>query len=1532
MQQQGMKMTNTLANIFPILRHPLPTRQALWLALLLGCLLTAIGTEASPGLAYEQLPGQLQMEMADHNRAPKVNYHVDPFSQAALLIETDYEGEGQFPLTFTRYQPSPYPISVFFGSCDRFNSGLRGWAHNYSSCIDLIGSSEYHVCTMGICTSFNANTLKPLSPDVRDTLIKHGKVNGTTYGYVYTQFKTGIREAYDGSGKLLARFDRSGIEHRLVYGAKGLTQLLDYDLLDHVTHVPSGKTLTFAWVPDNSYITGSSLIRLGSITDPANLVIKYDFSASAYGCNLNGKIFESCHFITFPTATANAARLTRKYYYGYNYQDQNNEFIYLEKVIESVGGIQTAQIEANFVPSPVEICNVAGCSLAGLPKITKIHKAGHNAKPLIQSYARLTSMPGTVMEVTEQFADTDASGYQSQLTQKQRQSIRQYTDTFNYPQFVYRPTSVDVRCADCGDDYKNYHYDSNNGDLTDRTDYLGWVTHFDNDSLGLPKTKTEAYKTSAALITHYTWDPRFPLKTSEKRGTVAKEWRYDGVGHLIKEIVHPISESLVNNNNSCRPGSLTCHQTNYTYTYNQNNHVITKTVKTGPRLGEVTTTEFHNNGYLWKTTNALGQVDEVLAYNNNGQITQRRDINNRITYTEYNNLRQPTKVTIDTDVTRYNYYPNGRLKTLIRPDNTALTYTYTDAGSVKTVSQTIGAGGLTDKIEYRRDSRGKVLQTIATRSTCTTPQSCTNPLIKQSWQQTFDNLGRLQQTHDGNGISAWFSNYHYDNNNQETQFCITDEICHLTGYTPLGQLNTKSTALVTAGTNLDTTEIPSASLGNKTLLFDLYYDLAGRVHRVTDSNGVPNILSSNELDLHINETSPDFGDRTAEYDLAGNETFFKDKDNNTAKTSYDALNRLEHTDYSDGGTLSQTWDTPKINAPRVDYYTGRLTSQTYVTSNLDHQVTVSDSFGYNARGDIFEARHSIGTVSPLELVSQTTYQVGSDGAGKPATMTYPGKLQIKYQYGTDGRPNQVNAVLGAETISLAGAITWQPLIERLDKLAFGNGLDYERRRDAGGRLSLIRLSNAQGNIIFAPLQYDSRNRVNGYGILGFAYDDLDHLSCQSYIAKNCQDVIKTGQRTELAHDHNGNLEDVMTYDGTGTVTYSDHLAYSGANNKVIGETISPTPSADGLHGSNAPYHYDLSGFVIGQDNGAITFGYDAARQMTRYARSGAVWHYAYNANRQRVAKFAPGGDTYYVYDHQGHLIYELMPGGGQRNYVWLGDIPLAVIDQTATGAKSAVYFIVTDFTNTPRYLYDTAGKKVWEWPFAPYGNTAAVEHTDSNGVKVTFNLRFPGQYYDAESGLHYNHTRHFSPRTGRYLQPDLIGLQGGVNVYTYANGNPISYTDPTGTNPILTLFAIIADAVFTTQEIATGEPPGAGATKAGVKTASNLTNVAKEVTLSQSRHGEAAKHVADAIKSGKPDVLTINRPGTSANRAQSIGGLDKVPGKHLDEYPPAMFKEGGAGASVRPINPRDNMSAGACIGNACRGLPDGTSIKIKVGE
>ncbi|MHB8886961.1 MAG: NucA/NucB deoxyribonuclease domain-containing protein [Methylovirgula sp.] len=128
------------------------------------------------------------------------------------------------------------------------------------------------------------------------------------------------------------------------------------------------------------------------------------------------------------------------------------------------------------------------------------------------------------------------------------------------------------------------------------------------------------------------------------------------------------------------------------------------------------------------------------------------------------------------------------------------------------------------------------------------------------------------------------------------------------------------------------------------------------------------------------------------------------------------------------------------------------------------------------------------------------------------------------------------------------------------------------------------------------------------------------------------------------------------------------------------------------------------------------------------------------------------------------------------------------------------------------------------------------------------------------------------------------------------------------------------------------EGGGRIAEEASDSAAAGAGGVAKTIEISPDRFGEAAEHARDAIQAGKPDVLTIDRSGRNANRAAATGGFMKVPGMHLDEYPPAMFKEGGAGASVRAISPHDNMSLGAYIGFSCRRLPNGARIKIKIGE
>jgi RHS repeat-associated protein len=118
------------------------------------------------------------------------------------------------------------------------------------------------------------------------------------------------------------------------------------------------------------------------------------------------------------------------------------------------------------------------------------------------------------------------------------------------------------------------------------------------------------------------------------------------------------------------------------------------------------------------------------------------------------------------------------------------------------------------------------------------------------------------------------------------------------------------------------------------------------------------------------------------------------------------------------------------------------------------------------------------------------------------------------------------------------------------------------------------------------------------------------------------------------------------------------------------------------------------------------------------------------------------------------------------------------VNDAVVGA--GVYYIYADQLNTPRAITDSSNKVIWRWDSDPFGTTPADEDPDKDGVKMSYNLRFPGQYYDKESGLHYNYYRDYDPSTGRYVASDPIGLRGGVNTYTYVGGNPVSRKDPLG--------------------------------------------------------------------------------------------------------------------------------------------------------
>ncbi|MGE0875506.1 MAG: RHS repeat-associated core domain-containing protein [Burkholderiales bacterium] len=147
--------------------------------------------------------------------------------------------------------------------------------------------------------------------------------------------------------------------------------------------------------------------------------------------------------------------------------------------------------------------------------------------------------------------------------------------------------------------------------------------------------------------------------------------------------------------------------------------------------------------------------------------------------------------------------------------------------------------------------------------------------------------------------------------------------------------------------------------------------------------------------------------------------------------------------------------------------------------------------------------------------------------------------------------------------------------------------------------------------------------------------------------------------------------------------------------------------------------------------------------------------------------------------------YSLAPGTGHKialtdeanGYVVADAIRLVVV---SLEPQQKLYFIHTDHLNTPRQVYDENQQLRWKWDQQePFGNSPPDEDPGALGA-FEFNLRFPGQYFDKETNLHYNYFRDYDPNIGRYAESDPIGLHGGLNTFSYVQGNPLRFTDPLG--------------------------------------------------------------------------------------------------------------------------------------------------------
>ena len=337
------------------------------------------------------------------------------------------------------------------------------------------------------------------------------------------------------------------------------------------------------------------------------------------------------------------------------------------------------------------------------------------------------------------------------------------------------------------------------------------------------------------------------------------------------------------------------------------------------------------------------------------------------------------------------------------------------------------------------------------------------------------------------------------------------------------------------------------------------------------------------------------------------------------------------------------------------------------------------------------------------------------------------------------------------------------------------------------------------------------------GSYSFTYDNAGQMTGMNYpggnasMAYNAAGQISNeqfgdslGTQFSYGYDSNGRLDQRQGegadwqygYDAANRLTSANHGADDyGYQYDPNGNRLEGGQQYDEfnklLSSQSTDYDHDANGNRIRQtdlETGDVTeYGYDALNRLTsaKFYPEGAdtpAWNasYQYDAFNRRTGKTVSGAiveDTEYLW-FGSRLVAEYDSGASTpaKRYRYTEN-NFAPVSYSEGNNDFAVH---SDYLDTPKALTDTSGNVVWNTVLSPYGNTVENTDPDGDGQAIAFNLRFPGQYHDRETGLYYNWNRTYDPESGRYIQGDPIGLYGGSNLYLYVDGNPTNHVDPLG--------------------------------------------------------------------------------------------------------------------------------------------------------
>ncbi len=892
-------------------------------------------------------------------------------------------------------------------------------------------------------------------------------------------------------------------------------------------------------------------------------------------------------------------------------------------------------------------------------------------------------------------------------------------------------------------------YDANNN-LISTTDAEGRITTYTYNATNQRTAMTVASGTLEARTTTYEYisadvDIRTKVSVPSISSSLTKETvtTYDANQN-------PLSVTI----NGFTPGGSAISRST-SYTYNAIGQVLQID---GPRTAVSDITTFVYNdcttgggcGQLASVSNSLGQTTTYDSYDAGGLLLQSTNVNGTQTAYVYDSRQRVSSITVtpisgSPRTTTYTYDNVGQVTQVVMPDGLTITNTYDAARYLTAVEDNQG-----NRIEYAYDLKGNRIQTA-----------------------TKDSLGTLERILD----TA------YDHRDQVVQInaagSITDMVKDAVGNT-LSQTDPNSNPSTSNTYDpLDRLNQYIDSIGGQT---SYGYDVQDQLTQVTTPNGATTTYVYDDLGNLLSEASPDRGTTTYTHDAAGNVLTTLDARGVTATYSYDALNRLTTIDYL--GTDEDVTFVFDSCANGI----GRLCQTT-------DQSGVTD-MAYDGFGNVV-------SITKVELTDTYVTAYAYDPANRIDTITYPSGRVITYQRDSIGRVSSVqssdvtNSLVYNRSYRADGNVISQ---------TYGSGLTEARSYDQQGRLTQQTLHtetidyayDANGNLITLDKPLEN---------WGYDYDALDRLI------------------DDLQGDTQDNIDDYSyQYDGNGNrETENTALYYYDANTNRLNNQ------------GGIPLTTDGAGNLLTSIDGK-SFSYNLGGRLHEYSENSTlVASYTYNAQGQRTHKVMGNTTTVYHYDLGGNLIAQNTLGDPiSTDIVWVDGEPIAQVSnedetivvtppidpgppagpyvpptaaQIATAKKilpiiyallldddggappppppapdpdDKVAFIHVDHLNTPRIATDNGQTTVWVWEGKAFGSTVPNSDPDGDGTAVTINLRFPGQYYDAESDLYYNWNRYYDPNLGRYITSDPIGLQGGVNTYGYVSQNPLIGIDPGG--------------------------------------------------------------------------------------------------------------------------------------------------------